>query len=193
MKPHTLLVSFVLLLALYSLPGCKDKCKGVNCPPNGQCDPETGDCIIDFCATANCGAHGTCNPANGVCNCDTGYQGANCDTTWSTKFVHAAGWSASDNTTASTAGTPLGIFTYVPTITATAPATVQVNGMSGFADSQINFSLTSPTAFTCNQTDAAGRVYTGSGSITGDTLTVNYTVTYTDATNDVITGKWRKN
>jgi hypothetical protein len=193
MKPYTLLLSVVLLLSLYTLPGCTNKCKRVNCPVNGSCDPETGACMIDYCKTANCGAHGTCNPTNGLCKCENGYQGAHCDTMWSTKFLNTTGWTASDNTTASTAGTPLGIFTYAPTLTATGAATVHVSGMSGFSDSQIDFALTSSTTFTSNGTDAAGRVYTGSGNINGNTLTVNYTVTFTDATYDVVTGTWRKN
>lgn len=193
MKPSTLLLSLVLLFGLYSMPSCTNKCRGVNCPVNGECDPETGACMIDYCVTANCGAHGTCNPTNGTCNCENGYQGNHCDTTWSAKFLNTAGWGAADTTTSSTAGTPVGRFTYVPTLTATGPAVVHVSGMSGFADSQIDFSLTSTTAFTCNDTDAAGRVYVGSGSINGQALRVTYRVTYSDNTFDIVNATWTKN
>lgn len=193
MKPFILILSAALLLSLCILPGCTNKCRGVNCPVNGTCDPETGACMIDYCLSANCGAHGTCNPLSGACNCESGYEGAHCDTTWSAKFQNLAGWSASDSVISSTAGTPLGKFTYIPTVTAVTAKTVSVAGMSGFADSQINFTLTSPTNFTANDTDAANRIYTGSGTINGNSLNVNYTVRYTDATQDVIRATWTKN
>jgi hypothetical protein len=155
-----------------TLTSCKDKCKDVNCGINGNCDSETGDCV-----------------------CNLGYEGTNCETTWSSKFVSATGWSASDNTTASTAGTPLGIFTYVPTISAGAADRVVVAGMSGFADSVIDLNLGGSTVFTISDTDAAGRIYAGSGSISADgsTITVSYTVTYSDSTSDTISASWSKN
>lgn len=187
------LLFLILSVSLFALPSCKNKCRGVNCPSIATCDPETGACMINPCDTVNCGANGNCNPVNGSCACNTGYQGLHCDTMWSAKFVSGTGWAASDTTISSTAGTPAGVFTYVPTIADTLATVVTVGKMSGFADSKIKLLLTGPTDFTINDTDAAGRVYAGSGSISGNSIRVSYTVTFSDGTGDVIRARWTKN
>ncbi len=169
------LLSLNLILAVAAalvVTSCKNKCRGIDCGANGDCDRMTG-----------------------ICTCDTGYEGSYCETTWSEKFVSASGWGASDNVTASTSGTPLGRFTYVPIITPAGNTALTVSPMSGFSDSTVTLNLTTPMTFTLSSTDSAGRVYTGSGTSTADgsTITIQYTVTYTDSNADTATGTWTKN
>ena len=150
-------------------------------------------CSTGPCKDVNCGTNGTC--VDGNCSCEPGYEGSACDIEFATKYISATGWSASDNTTASTAGTTLGVFTYVPTLTKGAANRVLVSGMSGFADSVIDLTLNASTTFTIADTDAAGRTFAGTGSITADgkTISANYTVTFSDGTSDTITATWTQN
>ncbi len=147
------------------------------------------------CAGIDCGPNGSCDRRSGICICASGYEGTYCNTAWSAKFLSASGWGASDYVTASTVGTPLGDFSYVPIITVSSNTQLTVSNISGFSDSIVTLVLTSPTTLNLSANDGVGRVYAGTGTAAGDgsAITWNYTVTYSDGTSDTITGTWTKN
>jgi EGF-like domain len=41
----------------------------------------------DLCKDVDCGANGTCDTETGTCVCTSGYEGTNCETRMTTKFV----------------------------------------------------------------------------------------------------------
>lgn len=149
--------AFILGAFLLFTPSCADNCKDVNCG--------TGVCV------------------DGTCECGDGYEGENCEIEWSAKFVGS--YLGADVVTASTAGTDLGSYTLTKpaVITRKSETAISISNFGGF-DSFLDASLTSADQVNLAFTDPAGRVFTGTGSISGNTFSGTYRVTYTDGTYD---------
>jgi hypothetical protein len=111
--------------------------------------------------------------------CATGYEGSDCKTLSSTKFVGTYAVTedcgGAYNMTITTASTTTSVvFSNLGNFAVATPAvvTAAANGNS--------------VTFT-NFIDAQGRKFTGSGTLSGSTLTVNYTVTFSDNTTETCT------
>ncbi|MGH1338213.1 MAG: hypothetical protein ACRBFS_18970 [Aureispira sp.] len=146
-------------------------CANIICPPNTICD--NGNCVADPCANVSCGPYGTCN--NGVCDCDPGYeQDANgeCTVAWATKFVGTN----LPSTEACTAGSSNpGTFSYNTTIGMIDAITLSTQNLAGYGvNNNVDINIISPTDVSLNYTDVAGRRFTGSGSLSGNVLTIDY-------------------
>ncbi|MBI1266481.1 MAG: hypothetical protein GC193_03515 [Cryomorphaceae bacterium] len=129
-----------------ALTGCKDECDEVLCQ-NG----------------------GTCN--DGICACATGYEGAECATETRSKFLGS--YSVSESCSS-------GNYTFNLTITTSSTGVRNVI-INNFYDFGISVSATiSGNSLTIpNQTvSSGGAAYTisGSGQITGNILTLTYTI-----------------
>lgn len=108
--------------------------------------------------------------------CDAGYEGSDCKTLSSAKFVGTyavtedCGGSYNVSITAASTATSV-IFSNLGNFAVATPAvvTAAANGNS------LNFT---------DATDAQGRKFTGTATLSGKNLTVNYTVKYTDNTTE---------
>lgn len=160
-----------------SLTSC-DPCKDVTCENDGTC--EDGTCVCadmyygDACET-HC-MNGTY--AAGDCTCEAGYEGDACDVESRTNWV--GNFNGEDNCG----------FAYESAIAnGTNVDEINFSNFAGF-DVTVVGQITAPTTLVINsQTDAAGRKFEGSGSLasTFNTVTVDYTVTYSDATTESCT------
>lgn len=124
----------------------------------------------------------SCNKDPEVCS--TGYEGTDCKTLSSAKFVGTyavtENCGGSYNLTITQATTPTSvIFSNLGNFDVATPAvvTVAANGNS------LNFT---------DVVDAQGRKFTGSATLSGKNLTVNYTVKYTDNTTETCTANMVK-
>jgi hypothetical protein len=140
-------------------------------------------CNQDVCKDVVCGDNGTCD--EGLCICDAGYeQDADglCNVKWSTKFV------GTNVAVADTCYGDNGAFSanYNMTITNDTTATMlSTTNLGGFgATNVVDMVATSSTTVSINDTDVAQRLFTGTGTISGSTLSLNYVVTYSDNTKD---------
>ena len=93
-----LLTALTCLCLILSYSCSEDNCADSNCGPNGNCDPDTGNCICDdgfsganceinVCDAVDCGANGTCNQLDGTCACDTGFEGTACESKIRSRFI----------------------------------------------------------------------------------------------------------
>ena len=144
---------------------CGDNCKDVEC--------NTGTCL------------------DGTCECGDGFEGTNCEIEWSAKFVGT--YLGSDNVTASSAGTPLGVYnlTKPAIVTRKSETSISIANFGGF-DSFCDVTVSSTNDITINFTDPGGRKFVGTGSISGNTLSGDYVVTYGDNTTDTATFTYTK-
>lgn len=137
-------------------------------------------CETDPCDGITCENGGFCNL--GACLCTTGFEGSTCATEWSAKFV--SGYDATDMCDSDN-------YVWTSTVTRTDVDAVSISNFGGFAvdvpatvvqsvvDSNIGDQLS------INNTDIAGRVFTGTGIIDASgNLVITYTVTFTDMTQD---------
>lgn len=143
--------------------GCKkDPCKDVVCQNSGVPTESTdGE---------------SCN-----CECTVGYEGEFCETESRAKFIGT--YNVSDVVTGN-AGND-GTYTYESSIsTGSAPTEISISNFAGF-QTTIKGTIKDTRSFTIEQqTDAAGRKYSGNGTIDGTTVTILYTLVYTDGTTD---------
>ena len=109
--------------------------------------------------------------------CAVGYEGSDCKTLSSAKFVgtyavteDCGGSYNMTITTSSTTPTSI-IFSNLGNFASATPAVVTASA----DQSKLTFT---------NATDAQGRKFTGTGTMTGTSLKVNYTVTYSDNTTE---------
>jgi hypothetical protein len=136
----------------------------------------------DPCKDVVCGTSGTCT--EGICICDTGYEqdsiGA-CNIEWSAKFLGA------NMATADTCYGDNGSFSvsYATTITRTSEVAISSTNLGAFGSTNVvPMDVTSSTNVSLNHTDIGGRIFSGSGSIANNVLSLDYTVTYSDNTVD---------
>ena len=145
---------------------CGDKCKDVEC--------NTGTCL------------------DGTCECGDGFEGTNCEIEWSAKFTGS--YLGADVVTASTAGTALGTYnlTSPAVITRKSETVISISNFGGFT-SFIEATLTSSTDVNINYTDPGGRKFVGTATLSGNTLSGNYVVTFTsDNTTDTANFSYTK-
>lgn len=128
-------------------------------------------CETDACKDVDCGEYGTC--VDGDCVCDTGYEGVNCDTQERTKFV--AGYSVSESCTS-------GNYTYSVTVT-TSTTGVDKIIVTNFGDYGIDVvgTVDGSSVTFANQT-LSGLTLSGSGQLSGNILTITYTISQGSAT-----------
>jgi hypothetical protein len=171
-KKLFLLPAFILgaFLAV-TTTSCGDNCKDVEC--------NTGTCV------------------DGTCECGDGYEGTNCEIEWSAKFLGS--YLGTDVVTGGTAGNEGTYNLNAPAvITKINETTIRITNFGGFGsvlDATIDrpaTSTASATELTINSTDPGGRDFVGSASISGNTLTGSYTVTYDDGTTDIATFTYTK-
>ncbi len=139
-------------------------------PACGESDP---------CKDVDCGVNGTC--FEGGCVCNEGFEGSACADEWATKFLGT--YTGSDNCG--------GALTKPVAVTRLSGTSIRVSNFGGF-DSYLDVNIKKATAgadtadlieFT-NATDPSGRKFTGTGTLSGNSLSVNYTVTYSDGTSE---------
>lgn len=154
-----------------TLTSCGDKCKDVECG--------TGACI------------------DGTCECGDGYEGTNCEILWTAKFLGS--YLGTDVVTGGTAGNDGTYNLNAPAvITAVSEAVISISNFGGFGSicqatiDRPAISGDSATGLSINYTDPAGRVFVGTASLSGNTLSGNYVVTYSDATTDIATFTYTK-
>ena len=124
--------------------------------------------------------------------CPTGFEGSDCKTEMRTKFINANGWNAIETGTVSGAGS------YTINILTTTTGTDKIliaNLWDNFSHDVV--ATVSGSSFTIarQEPDADKYFVQGSGTISGSTITVNYTVTdenTTPITSDAVTGAWTK-
>lgn len=151
---------------------CGDKCKDVEC--------NTGTCL------------------DGTCECGDGYEGTNCEIEWSAKFLGS--YLGSDVVTASTAGTALGTYNLSSpaVVTRKSESVITIANFGGFAsicDATIDrpsSSTASAEDLTINYTDPTGRKFVGTASLSGNTLSGQYVVTFSDNSTDTATFQYTK-
>ncbi len=154
-----------------TMTSCGDNCKDVKC--------NTGVCV------------------DGTCECGDGYEGTNCEIIWSAKF--AGTYTGSDVVTGGTAGNQ-GTYVLAPScvITAKNETTLSMSNFAGFnsiVEATIDRPATSTesaTQVTINFTDALSRKYVGTASLSGNTFSGNYVITYGDNTTDIATFTYTK-
>ncbi len=166
--PALLFAAFVTTTTMNS---CTDKCKDVEC--------NTGVCV------------------DGTCECPDGYEGTNCEIQWSAKFVGT--YTGQDVVTGGTAGNQ-GTYPLAPScvITAMNETTLSMSNFAGF-NSIVKATIDRPatstasaTQLTINDTDAAGRKFVGTATLSGNTLSGNYVCTFSDNTTDIATFTYSK-
>jgi hypothetical protein len=152
-----ILLSFFGFAAALSLTltSCADPCKDVNCN-NGEC--VEGDCV-----------------------CTDGWEGTDCLTEWSDKFV-------SNNANATDLCTS-GSYSYTVDILAVNESTIQIINLGDFNTiATVTATIADGNELVINvPADGAGRQWVGSGVLNGNTLTINYVVTFDDGTFDTCT------
>ena len=114
-------------------------------------------CNEDLCKDVDCGANGQC--FEGTCVCDQGFEGTNCETEWSAKFV--GNWNATDVCT--TVGIPGSTtYTYISTVTRVSASKIQVSNFGAFdLASKVDFELTESGKFNVTGTDNGARIFSG--------------------------------
>ncbi|MCB9186308.1 MAG: hypothetical protein H6601_06125 [Flavobacteriales bacterium] len=133
-------------------------------------------CEVDACKDVECGDNGTC--VDGDCQCDTGYEGTDCDTEERAKFIGTY-----NVTEACTSGN----YTYSIT-TAASGSGITTIIISNFGDYGVNVTATvkndnSSQLVIANQT-VGGGTFSGTGQISGNILTITYNVTAGTSTDD---------
>lgn len=124
----------------------------------------------DPCENVSCLNGGTCN--NGTCACATGYEGSTCATEQRSKFL--ASYQVSESCNVS------GNFNYTLTIntSATGITNVVVNNFYGVGATVTGTvsgsSITIPSQLV--NVNSTGYTFSGSGQVTGNILTLSYTV-----------------
>ena len=143
--------------------------------------PACGD--KDACKDVDCGPNGTC--FEGTCECFDGFEGTACETEWAEKFLGPyLGFDICAGTTYN--------LTKPAVVTRRNEQEVRISNFGGF-DSFLDAAIANGNQLTfTNFTDPAGRRFTGTAQISGNTLTGNYTVTYSDNTTESCTFTYTK-
>lgn len=128
----------------------------------------TPACDQDECKDVECGANGAC--FSGACICDDGYEEdaeGLCNTEWRAKFLGIY------NIAEVCDGSPTGNFS--STITSSSQDVTKVI-ISNFGDSgvAVTCDITGPDRLSIPSVSIQGKSVTGSGTISGNTLTITY-------------------
>lgn len=165
-------------------PGSTDKCANQQCSGHGSCSE--GICSCDYgysgtycevssdpCKDVVCYNNGTC--VNGNCQCPTGYEGIQCESPVNQKFVGIY----NATSTCSTSGS----LTYTVTVIGDGGVSTKVY-LSNLGNSGCGINLDGNISGNTVAIDgsACGIYYTGSGTISGNILTLNYNSTYNSVT-----------
>lgn len=124
-------------------------------------------CNGDKCKDTVCNNGGTCNESDGSCSCAVGYEGTDCATLSRAKFIGVF---------IGTETCTIGSDAYSITCSASA-SDLTFNIQNLYNQSLTAVASANGNAFTIpSQTVGAGITASGSGSITGDNITVTYTI-----------------
>lgn len=173
---------FKLLIGIFIIcsAGCQpDACKDVTCLNGGACNDGTCICptgftgtycettvIIDPCDGVLCLNGGTC--VDGTCDCPPGFTGANCETVV-TQTLPLGTYNVTESCTS-------GNFAYSIAITAGSGGNQIL--ISNFGDYTVTVVGTvSGTSITIPNQTVGGGTFSGSGTINGSVVIINYTVT----------------
>lgn len=119
----------------------------------------------------------SCSSSDSETICDLGYKkdsNNNCSIPWSGNFV-GANLASQDICT----GNDNGTFIYNTTITMDNPTTLSTRNLFGYTNSNIiKLKVISPTEISMDFTDASNRVFKGTGTKTGNKLTIDFTVDF---------------
>lgn len=168
-------------------PNCQpivDPCATVTCPPGRVCDD--GDCVCDVglvgpnclppndpCAWVTCGTNSSC--VNGTCECDEGYEGVDCATVSRDRFL---GSYLVDQTC------DVGSDNYSMTVTTGGPINeIEFSDLGGQGIGAIGV-VDGSDVTVMSSANIGGTPYTlnGSGSISGNILTIDFTVVFGTST-----------
>ena len=123
--------------------------------------------------------------------CDAGYEGSDCKTEMRAKFLNANGWSADE--TGSRSGHTVPPFTVNINTTADGVAKVHITNMWNSFAHDVVATVNGSTFSIANQSpDADQFSISGSGTLTGSTIAVTYSVSDTSGHTDAVTGTWTK-
>ena len=138
-------------------------------------------CNPDECKDVVCANGGAC--IGGNCDCAAGYEGPRCETASATKYIGT--WNVSEPSCGGT---------YTNIISAgTTPTTIIFSNLGNFTSpAQVIASADENTLLISDFTDATGRKFTGSGTFSSSSISVTYTVTYTDNTSETCTATFSK-
>ena len=139
-------------------------------PACGECEDGI-DCGYGYCL-------------DGVCVCPDGYEDSSngtCDTEWSAKFLGS--YTGNDGCR--------GPLAKPADITRRSKSQIRISNFGDF-DSYVDADITDPSGNAnvfelSNYTDPAGRKFTGSGTLNGNSIKSSYTVTYADSTSETCT------
>ncbi|MFN4080513.1 MAG: hypothetical protein ACK4NS_06400 [Saprospiraceae bacterium] len=128
----------------------------------------TPACNQDDCKDVDCGANGAC--FSGACVCDDGYEEdaeGKCNTEWRSKFLGIY------NVAEVCGGSPSGNFSSSVTVSSQDVTKVII---SNFGDSgvAVTCDITGPDRISVPTTTVQGLSISGSGTISGNTLTISY-------------------
>ncbi|MCC6577179.1 MAG: hypothetical protein IT228_07545 [Flavobacteriales bacterium] len=125
-------------------------------------------CKKDKCKDKNCG-NGSC--VDGSCVCNTGYEGSECGTEKRSKFLGS--WSATENCTS-------GNYSWTMTSTASSQGITAIifNNFAGFNGINVSATVNSNgTSLTIPNQTLSGATFSGSAQITGNIMTLTYSLT----------------
>jgi hypothetical protein len=188
MKTRILKIFGVAVMATIGMVSCDtDPCKDVDCGNNGicvegDCVCEDGfggvDCATDYCEELVCdttGGEKVATVGGCDCECNEGYEGDDCATLERAKFIGTY-----NVTEACTSGN----FTYSLTITESSTG-ISAAIIGNFGDFNVNVTGTADgNILTIANQTVGGGTFQGSGQITGNILTITYTVTAGTSTDD---------
>ncbi len=138
-------------------------------------------CNQDDCKDVVCQNGGTCS--GGSCTCPSGYEGSNCETASSAKFIGT--WNVSEPSCG-------GNYTNIVS-QGTSSTTIIFSNLGNFSTAAaVVASADDNTLLISNFTDATGRKFSGSGTFSSNGFSVTYTVTYTDNTSETCTATFSK-
>jgi hypothetical protein len=138
-------------------------------------------CNKDECKDVTCLNGGTCSGGN--CVCLAGYEGVSCETLSATKFVGT--WNVSEPSCGGNYPTTIGV--------GTTPTTISFSNLGNFTNpAQVIASVDKNSIIISNFTDATGRKFSGNGTFSSNSISVTYTVTYTDNTSETCTATFSK-
>ncbi|MBL7684120.1 MAG: hypothetical protein JNK00_12240 [Flavipsychrobacter sp.] len=188
---QTLLTAIIVLISFSTVTytACKkSSCIDMVCLNGGLCDGGVCSCptgytgvrceeqipainntpATDPCAKIKCYNGGVCK--KGICYCPDGYTGTYCQTTFSNYYIGT--FNGKETCTQ-------GEEQYAISFTTASPASPFKMVLNNLYNDNYTAicTLTSSTAFSFSGSAANGTTYSGTGSMSGNTITISYTIT----------------